>query len=50
MGGDQMTASRTENAQTARCDGESSEECLTGLVGKFEDWHAIRIAYQVIIF
>ena len=44
-----MTTSRTENAQFARSDGDCPDECLTGLVGKFEDWHAIRIAYQVII-
>ena len=47
FGGDQLTEERSRNMQFARFDGRSMEERLEGLWPKFEDWHGIRIAYEV---
>lgn len=47
FGGDQLTEERARNVQMARSDGRTNEERLEGLWPKNEDWHAIRIAYDV---
>ena len=47
FGGDQLTEERSRNAQDARGDGDTSFERLEGLIPKVEDWHAIRLVYQV---
>ena len=46
LGGDQLTEERARNAKDARGDGDSSCDRL-GVISKIEDWHAIRLAYQV---
>ena len=47
FGGDQLTEERARNVQLARSDGTTSEERLSGVWPKNEDWHAISIAYDV---
>ena len=47
FGGDQLTGERARNVQKARADGRNVNERLDGVWSKNEDWHAIRIAYQV---
>ena len=47
FGGDQLTEERARNVQKARSDGRTKAERLEGLWAKNEDWHAIRIAYEV---
>ena len=47
FGGDQLTEEGSRNVKLARLDGRISEERLEGLLAKNEDWHAIRIAYDV---
>lgn len=43
-----MTEERARNAKDARGDGNSSScDRLEGVISKTEDWHAIRLAYQV---
>ncbi|KAJ7336001.1 hypothetical protein OS493_013371 [Desmophyllum pertusum] len=49
FGGDQLTEERARNVQLARSDGTTTEERLDGVWPKNEDWHAIRIAYKVVI-
>ena len=46
FGGDQLTEERSRNATYARS-GDNSYERLEGLIPKVEDWHCIRILYQV---
>ena len=49
LGGDQLTEKRARNIQKARPDGcpMNVTERLDGVWTKNEDWHGIRIAYQV---
>lgn len=47
FGGDQLTDERAVNCKDARSDGDTSFERLEGFISKVEDWHAIRILYQV---
>lgn len=47
FGGDQLTEERARNIQKARMNGETECERLEGVWPKNEDWHGIRIAYQV---
>lgn len=47
FGGDQLTEERARNIQKARMDEDTIQERLEGLWPKNEDWHGIRIAYQV---
>ena len=49
FGGDQLTEERARNARAGRSDGDSEYERLEGLIPKVEDWHAIRILYQVVL-
>ncbi len=49
FGGDQLTEERSRNVQIARSDGRTTKERLEGVWPKNEDWHAIRIAYDVSI-
>ena len=43
-----MTEERARNAKDARGDGDSSScDRLESVISKTEDWHAIRLAYQV---
>lgn len=48
FGGDELTEERARNIQKARSDGETTSERLDEVWPKNEDWHAIRIAYQVL--
>ena len=50
FGGDQLTEERARTAKDARADGDTDFEKLEGLQAKHEDWHAIRLVYQVHIF
>jgi HD superfamily phosphohydrolase YqeK len=47
FGGDQLTYERGQNCIDSRSDGDSEYERLEGFISKVEDWHAIRILYQV---
>lgn len=47
FGGDQLTEERSRNVQIARSDGRNAKERPEGIWPKNEDWHAIRIAYDV---
>ena len=47
FGGDQLTDERCTNCVDARSDGDTEFERLEGYMPKIEDWHAIRILYQV---
>lgn len=47
FGGDQLTEERARNAKDARGDGDSQYDRLEGVISKVEDWHAIRLVYQV---
>jgi hypothetical protein len=47
FGGDQLTEERGRNAKDARGDGDTTYERLEGVETKHEDWHAIRLIYQV---
>ena len=49
FGGDQLTEEWARNIQKARMDGDTVQERLEGVWPKNEDWHGIRIAYQVTI-
>ena len=44
---DQLTDERANNCKAARSDGDTEFERLEGFISKVEDWHAIRILYQV---
>jgi L1 cell adhesion molecule like protein len=47
FGGDQLTEERARNSQNSRGEGDTTYERLEGLIPKVEDWHAIRLVYQV---
>ena len=47
FGGDQLTDERGRHAVAARSDGDTPFERLEGLLMKIEDWHGVRILYQV---
>ena len=47
IGGDQLTDERANNCKAACSDGDTEFERLEGFISKVEDWHAIRILYQV---
>ena len=47
FGGDQFTEERARCCTDARSDGDTPYERLEGYISKVEDWHAIRILYQV---
>ena len=47
FGGDQLTDERGRHCIDARCDGDTKFERLEGFLSKVEDWHAVRILYQV---
>ena len=47
FGGDQLTDERGRHAAAARSDGDDPFERLEGLLMKIEDWHGVRILYQV---
>jgi len=49
FGGDQLTEERARNAVYARADGDTQFERLEGIIPKNEDWHGIRLVYQVLI-
>lgn len=48
FGGDELIEERARNVQKAHADGETTNERLDEVWPQNEDWHAIRIAYQVI--
>lgn len=47
FGADQLTEERGRNAKDARGDGDTNYDRLEGIETKHEDWHAIRLVYQV---
>lgn len=47
FGGDRLTDERAEHCRDARSDGDNLFEKLLGVISKVEDWHAVRILYQV---
>ena len=47
FGGDQLTEERARNSQNSRGEGDTTFERLEGIIPKVEDWHAIRLVYQV---
>jgi len=47
IGGDELTDERANNCKAARSDGDTESEHLEGFISKIEDWHAIRVLYQV---
>lgn len=47
FGGDQLTDERGRHSVDARCDGDTKFERLERFLPKVEDWHAVRILYQV---
>lgn len=49
FGGDQLTDERASNCKDARSDGDTKFERLEGFLSKVEDWHAIRLMYQVCV-
>ncbi|KAK3743445.1 hypothetical protein QZH41_010912 [Actinostola sp. cb2023] len=48
FGGDQFTEERARCCTDARSDGDTPYERLEGYISKVEDWHAIRILYQIL--
>ena len=50
FGGDQLTEERSRNILKARADGRSVDEKLDVVWCRNEDWHGIRVAYQVCSF
>jgi len=47
VGGDRLTEANSRNIQWAFADGDTKEERMEGMVFKFEDWHAIRVLFEV---
>lgn len=47
VGGDRLTEANCRNLQQAFADGVTKEDRLEGMVFKFEDWHAIRVLFEV---
>lgn len=47
VGGDQLTEANSRNVQWAFAEGDSKEDRLEGLTLKFEDWHAIRVMFEI---
>jgi hypothetical protein len=47
FGGYQLTYERGQNCIDSRSDGDSEYERLGCFISKVEDWHAIRILYQI---
>uniref|UniRef100_A0A1A8Q9J2 DUF6589 domain-containing protein n=1 Tax=Nothobranchius rachovii TaxID=451742 RepID=A0A1A8Q9J2_9TELE len=47
VGGDRLTEANCRNIQCAFADGNTNEERLEGMVFKFEDWHAIRVLFEI---
>lgn len=47
VGGDRLTEANCRNIQWAFEDGATKEDRLEGMVFKFEDWHAIRVLFEV---
>lgn len=47
IGGDRLTEANCRNAQWTFADADTKEDRMDGLVFKFEDWHAIRVLFEV---
>ena len=47
FGGDQLTDERASHCTDAQCDRDTSFKRLEGVISKVEDWHAIRILWDV---
>lgn len=47
FGGEQLTEERARNVQLVRSDGADTLVGQQGVWPKYDDWHAIRIAYKV---
>lgn len=47
IGGDRLTEANCRNAQWGFSDADTEEERMEGMHFKFEDWHAIRVLFEV---
>lgn len=47
VGGDRLSEANSRNLQWAYANGLNTEERLDGMEFMFEDWHAIRMLFQV---
>ncbi|KAK7146429.1 hypothetical protein R3I93_014006 [Phoxinus phoxinus] len=47
VGGDRLTEGNCRNIQWAFADGDTKKDRLKGMVFKFEDWHAIRVLFEI---
>ncbi|KAM4567323.1 uncharacterized protein PAE49_010676 isoform 1-T3 [Odontesthes bonariensis] len=47
IGGDRLTEANCRNAQWGFSDGDTEEERMEGMYFKFEDWHAIRVLFEI---
>lgn len=47
IGGDRLTEANCRNAQWGFSDADTEEERMEGMYFKFEDWHAIRVLFEV---
>ncbi|PFX13265.1 hypothetical protein AWC38_SpisGene22668 [Stylophora pistillata] len=48
FGGDQLTEERARNCKDARADADTEYDRLEGVKSKHEDWHSIRLIYQIL--
>lgn len=47
IGGDRLTEANCRNIQWTFADADTKDERMDGLIFKFEDWHAIRVLFEV---
>lgn len=47
IGGDRLTEANCRNVQWGFSDADTEEERMEGMHFKFEDWHAIRVLFEV---
>ena len=47
VGGDRLSEANSRNLKWAYANGITKEERLDGMEFMFEDWHAIRVLFQV---
>ena len=47
VGGDRLTEANSRNIQCAFADANTKGGRMEGMVFKFEDWHAVRVLFEV---
>lgn len=47
IGGDRLSEAKCRNVQWGFSDADTEEERMEGMHFKFEDWHAIRVLFEV---